>query len=160
MGNYRRVVLWFVLLALAAAVEGCQRGPTWDLAQVEGTVTKNGRPLRGIEVIFVADSDSGTVGPRTLGRTDEAGHYRLRADSGGDGAVVGKHRVLFFDAETASKRRRGGTPGMPLMKEEKMPERKKAEDAPRVSPRYGRFDETPVRAEVHPGPQTLDFDIP
>ena len=38
---------------------------------------------------------------------------------------------------------------------------KKAASASRwVPPRYGRTNETPLRAEVYPGPQTLDFDMP
>jgi hypothetical protein len=143
-----RVALLGVLAALAAAAGGCRRGPTWNLAPVEGTVSKGGRPLASVRLVFLADA--GTVGPRAAGITDDAGHYRLRTDHGEDGAVVGKHRVVILEAErlpSAQARRRDG----PL---------KKAADGPLGPPQYRRFDQTPLRAEVHPGPQTLDFDIP
>src|SRR5262245_35042525 len=89
--NGGRVVLVGSLLALAALAGGCHRGSAWSLAPVEGTVTKGGRPLQGVEVVFLADSDADTMGPRAAGRTDEAGHYRLRTDNGEDGVVVGKY---------------------------------------------------------------------
>src|SRR5262245_13366194 len=88
-------VLFCILLALLAASAGCQRGPMWNLAPVEGTVTKGGRPLRGIEVVFLPDADK--QGPRASGLTDEAGHYRLRTDAGDDGAAVCTHRVCLHD---------------------------------------------------------------
>jgi hypothetical protein len=100
---------------------------------VEGTVTKDGRPLANVRVVFLADT--GSVGPRAAGLTDKAGHYRLRTDYGEDGAVVGKHRVVILDRTT------------PRM------------GAVHLSD-YGRFPQTPLRAEVHPGRQTLDFDLP
>jgi hypothetical protein len=141
-------------------VEGCQRGPTWKLAPVEGTVTKDGRPLRGIEVVFLADPDAGTQGPQATGRTDEAGHYRLRTDNGDDGVVVGKHRVLLLDAEVR-KERKGSARGPQLPENVKPPEdeRKPAADAPRVLPRYSSFNETPLRVEIQSGRQVIDFDV-
>jgi hypothetical protein len=71
--------------AVACMAGGC--GPKLTFYPVEGTVTKDGRPLRGIEVVFLADPNAGTVGPRATGMTDEAGHYRLRTENGEDGAV-------------------------------------------------------------------------
>jgi hypothetical protein len=162
------LVLGCGLLALAAASEGCQRKSAWNLVPVEGTVTKNGRSLAGMQVVFMADVDAGTQGPKTSGVTDESGHYRLRTDNGDDGAVVGKHRVLIHDLHVVMKQRKGSRIG-PLPKKGKQPlpkpleflkdQSKSAPDAPWVPPRYGRFDQTPLRVEVHPGPQTLDFDI-
>src|SRR5262245_51469786 len=101
--NGGRVVLVCSLLALGALSGGCHRSQAWNLAPVEGTVTKGGRPLQGVEVVFLADSDADTMGPRAAGRTDEAGRYRLRSDIGEDGVVVGKYRVLILAPEVASK---------------------------------------------------------
>src|SRR5689334_2297251 len=78
------VVLLCGLLSLAAG-GGCQRGAKWNLAPVEGTVTKEGRPLAGAMVVFLADSEASTTGPRASGWTDAAGHYRLRTDRGEEG---------------------------------------------------------------------------
>ncbi len=69
--RYSRVALLCGLLTLAA---GCQRGPTWELAVVEGTVTTDGHPLKGVEVVFLPDTDAGAAGPRATSRTDAAGH--------------------------------------------------------------------------------------
>jgi hypothetical protein len=164
-----RVALLCGLLALAVAAEGCQRKPTWNLAPVEGTVTKDGHPLANIQVVFLTNLDAGTQGPRASGRTDEAGHYRLRTANGDDGAVTGKHRVVLYDLE-ASKGPMGLTRG-PQRKEavqrlpseenaKRMKEQlKAASDALRVPPSYGRFNETLLRVEVQPGPQVIDLEV-
>jgi len=134
---------------------------------VEGTVTKDGLPLRGIEVVFLPDAD--TVGPRASGLTDEAGHYRLRTDNGDDGAVVGKHRVLIRDVnEAAIMRALSHTRGAQSKESKQLPpemaERLKehlriAADAVRVPPTYGRFNETPLRVEFQPGPQVIHLEV-
>jgi hypothetical protein len=141
----RRAVVIGGLMVLASVSTGCQGEPKWNLAPVEGTVTWDGRPLANMQVVFLADSDAGTVGPRASGVTDAAGHYRLRTDNGDDGAVVGKHRVCVIDWQA--------TPETP-------PEQK------RVPPGYERFLETPLRAEVRPVAsgdsrlQAIDFQVP
>jgi hypothetical protein len=158
------------LLTLVATVEGCQRGSTWNLAPVEGTVTKNGRPLPHIQVLFVADLDAGTQGPQTNGITDKDGHYRLRSGNGEEGAVVGKHRVLVIDLEASVKQQVGRAARGSRQKEiARLPpeiarrsrsELKTVADAPRVPPSYGRFSETPLRAEIGHKPLVFDIVIP
>jgi hypothetical protein len=162
-------VHWMVLLlgGLALATAGCGRAE-FTFVPVEGTVTKGGRPLRDVEVIFLADRDAGTVGQRASGVTDEAGHYRLRAANGDDGAVVGKHRVVILDREAAEKQllrsfrgkpsKNTGQPS-PEMAPRLQDQRQTAADAPRVPPGYGRINETPLRAEVRPGEQFIDFEV-
>jgi hypothetical protein len=159
--SFNHVVLFCALLVLTAAAGGCQRGPTWNLAPVEGTITKDGRPLQGIEVVFVPDAD--TVGPRASGLTDEAGHYRLRTDHGDDGAAVGSHRVCLQDTHRVP---------LPLGRlpkdaanaekvQKALKERKEAASAsPRLPFSYGRPNETPLHADVRPESQTLNFDLP
>jgi hypothetical protein len=135
-----------ILAAFAVTAGGCEKKFTFS--PVEGTVTKNGRPLRDIEVVFPADPDSGTVGPRATGTTDEAGQYRLRGDvirgesPPANGAVLSTHRVLLLDLEYAKKQ---------------LARSKAGEDAPRVPPRYESIAETPLRAKV--GPELLVFNI-
>jgi hypothetical protein len=132
-----RVALWCGLLALTATAGGCQRGNKWNLAPVEGTVTKDGHPLADIQVFFLADAEAGTQGPRARGITDESGHYQLRTDNGDDGAAVGWHHVCIVDPQAK--------PDTP-------------EEKRRIPSRYGRFSETPLRAQV--GSEPLVFDIP
>jgi hypothetical protein len=131
------------------------------LTPVEGTIfAKDGQPLSGIEVVFLPEP--GTSGPRSSGITDEAGHYRLRTDNGEDGAVAGKYHVVLCDVEAVSKRRFGHfgrQPPTEVVKPHEEPPKTGAE-LPRVPPRYGTFNATPLRAEVGPEPQTLNFDIP
>ena len=164
-----RVATLCGLLVLAAVVGSCQRGQTEKLALVEGTVSKGGCPLSHMEVVFLADAGSGTQGPRASGITDQAGHYRLRSHNGDDGVVAGKHRVLVNDLEAAKKQTGLALRGSPQKAPARLsPEqarrsqeqRKTPVEASRVPPGYGRFNETPLRVEVHPGPQTLNFDIP
>jgi hypothetical protein len=149
-----------LLGALAVTAGGCRRGSTGSLAPVEGTVSKAGRPLRGIEVVFLPDT--GSVGPRASGTTDEAGHYRLRTDHGDDGAVAGKYRVVLHDVEAATKQMRSRSFSQPKGEMVESLEKllKTGAAAPRVPPRFGSFNETPLRAEVGPEPQPLNFDLP
>jgi len=132
-----RVLLLALGLALMAG--GCRRGPAFTFAPVEGTITKNGQPLPNVEVVFIGDPNAGTRGPRASALTDENGRYRLRGDRGETGAVPGKHRVCIVDLLA--------NPETPMEKR-------------RMPPSYGRINETPLRAEIRPGPQTLDFDLP
>jgi hypothetical protein len=160
------VVLWCGLFALAAASGGCQGGPTWNLAPVEGTVTKDGRPLAHVQVCFLTDLDSGMQGLRSSGTTDAAGHYRLRTDNGNEGAVVGKHRIVIRDLKAVMKQTSRASRG-PQQKGALPPEvakrleeqMKTAAESPRVPPSYGRFNETPLRIEVQLGPQVIDLEV-
>jgi hypothetical protein len=34
-----------------------------------------------------------------------------------------------------------------------------AAEAPRLPPRYGRFNDTPLRVEVQPGPQAINLEV-
>src|SRR5260370_38634406 len=85
--------------ALVATASVC--GPKFTFVPVEGTVTKNGRPLANVEVVFLADPDTDTLGPRATGRTDKAGRYRMRTGRGDDGAGPGTHLGLVPDLEPA-----------------------------------------------------------
>jgi hypothetical protein len=161
MLRYGRVIFLCGLFTLAAG--GCQRGSEWNLASVEGTVTKGGRPLQGILVVFLPDADAGTTGPRSIDRTDKSGHYRLRTDKGEDGVVIGKHRVITLDPQAPKGGAMGATARSPQLLERAkhlMDQQKTAGDALQVPSIYEQFNKTPLRAKVHSGPQTLNFDIP
>jgi hypothetical protein len=143
-----------VFLLVAAC--GCSKSGV-TFAPVEGTVTCNGRPVPYAQVIFVVDTDN--QGPRAVGVTDEAGHFRLATDDGKDGAPVGRHRVCVIDASTMAAKVGKMVKHAPEVPGKGAP-LKKATSKPAIPPEYGRPAGTPLRAEVRPGAQTIDFQLP
>jgi hypothetical protein len=80
------------LLVAVVGLSGCGDGLRY--AEVEGTVTLNGRPLDKVQVEFNPDGR----GPRSVAVTDETGKFVLRADDGKHtGAVVGSHKIALKD---------------------------------------------------------------
>ncbi|AMV22973.1 hypothetical protein VT84_01085 [Gemmata sp. SH-PL17] len=86
---------YWVASALAcclAGLAGC--GDKIQFAEVEGTVTQNGKPLDKIRVEFHPDGP----GPRSAAQTDENGKYVLKTDDGARaGAAVGTYRIVLRD---------------------------------------------------------------
>jgi hypothetical protein len=78
---------------LAMAVAGCGPGHGLTLGRVSGKVTAAGEPVRYGTVFFVPDTLKGTDGPSAMGIIQDDGTYTLSTDSGGDGALVGHHKV-------------------------------------------------------------------
>jgi len=91
----------FALIALAAAaiatVIGCGKGSR-SLAQVNGVVTLDGKPLSGGSVVFqpVAPPGSVIAGKGSAAFCDAAGRYHLETIDGRAGAVIGEHRVRIY----------------------------------------------------------------
>jgi hypothetical protein len=150
----------YVTIAPFAIVylSGCARDPR--LVEVEGTLTLRGRPLHGVMICFVPDADSGTLGPRSTGWTNEVGRYRLTCDRPRKaGAVVGKHRVIVLDPEAfdaappmlALPDDPGKVPRAPLnVKRKRM----------QFAVRYMMPGSTPLLAEVRSsGPQVIDLNV-
>jgi hypothetical protein len=67
------------------------------------------------------------------------------------------HDVEATTKQMSSRLRSQQKKGMVESLEERL---KTSSAAPRVPPRFGSFNETPLRAEVGPEPQTLNFDFP
>jgi hypothetical protein len=64
------------------------------LAEVEGTITANGKPLDNIQVEFWPE----VSGPRSIGTTDTQGRFKMMTDDGKKlGAAVGSHRIILHD---------------------------------------------------------------
>lgn len=82
-----RVSAFLFLAGLAAIVPGCSSGDV-PVVPVQGTVTLDGKPLAGAEVVF-----SPEVGRPSLGVTDSQGRYELRYLVDRNGALPGKHTV-------------------------------------------------------------------
>lgn len=83
-----------VMLLLIIFLSGCS-GSEFPLAPVSGTVTFDGEPLEGADVVFapMESQDVINVGPISVGQTDASGKFTLATVKGEPGAVVTKHRV-------------------------------------------------------------------
>ena len=88
------VKMRFVILLFAILIAGCG-GSKFPLAAVSGTITYDGEPLEGAEVVFapLEVADTVEVGPASVGITDAAGKYTLKTAKGLPGAVATQHRV-------------------------------------------------------------------
>lgn len=145
--TFRFVSLRAVALVAVVCAVGCDRGQ--QFTEVEGVVTCGGRPLADVEVVFLPDPEQGTFGPRSAGYTDAAGRYRLTTP-GGDGAVVGTHRVTVRDLTTirgpaGANTKSAGTGGA-----------LKA----RFAETYQSSSATPLKTvQVQPGRNVLDFNL-
>lgn len=78
-----------ILLSCLLTIVGCGDGK--KLATVEGTITKNGQPQKGIWVRF-----SPVAGGRPgEGRTNDQGRYEIAYTATRKGAHVGSNKVLI-----------------------------------------------------------------
>jgi len=82
--SVQATALAVALLTLA----GCGHGDRPDLGQVHGTVTLNGKPLAGAQVVFRP-----RAGHISCAMTDANGSYDLVYIRRDHGALLGKHRV-------------------------------------------------------------------
>lgn len=167
MSCHRFAALFCTLLAVGAV--GCQQqGPGFSFAPAEGVVTKDGKPLEGVSVIFYPEPE--TPGPRSVSSpTDAAGHFHLHADDGTEGAVVGKHRVCIFDSRAvvgsiARLKRKSLATAKAKIESDRNSDAAKAlakmfAPMPRVPVSYGRPTETPLRAQVRAEPQVIDLEV-
>lgn len=73
-------------------VVGCGKSSEFPLAPVSGTVTQNGNPLAGVNVMFMPESGKGAP---SGGLTDASGKFSLQYNNGQSGAVLGQHRVVI-----------------------------------------------------------------
>jgi hypothetical protein len=101
-----------------------------DFGAVQGRVTLGGQPLAGATVEFQPEG-----GSPAYGVTDDNGYYTLRWSADQGGAPVGPVKVRITSFQESK----------PQIKE-------------RVPVRFNR--QTELIREVHPGSQTLDFDLP
>ncbi len=132
-----------VLLSGMLAVVGCSSSP--PMAQVEGTVRLQGKPLPKVQVEFWPEAD----GPRSIGATDAQGHYQLATDKQIPGAQVGIHRVIVYDLGVYS---------------DKFTSKGKDKDDIPIRParfpaHYSDAAKTPLKKEVVAGKNVIDLDI-
>lgn len=95
MGRWEGTLAGLAMLVVVAA--GCGGGVDLpNRAKVSGRVTLDGQPVTRGTVVFTPDNTRGTTGPPAYGQIGPDGKYELTTDRsgrGGDGAVVGFHKV-------------------------------------------------------------------
>ncbi|HJZ59508.1 MAG TPA: hypothetical protein VKE74_31480 [Gemmataceae bacterium] len=139
---WRPAALGALGLCLASVVAGC--GKPYEIGEVEGVITIDGKPLPQARVEFHPDAENGTKGPSSGAETDEQGRFKLtyylpNASAPLDGAVVGKHKVLVFDLKVAAD-----STGATRL---------------RFAPSYTQIGTTPLTKEVKPGKQTIEIEL-
>jgi hypothetical protein len=88
-----RVTLLCLVLVLTAglvATSGCSESSPFEVVEISGTVTYEGRPVGNIGLIFMP-----TEGRPSQATTDESGRFKLHYTQDESGAQVGKHQVVF-----------------------------------------------------------------
>lgn len=90
----------FFFLALMLLLAGCG-GSEFEMVSVSGTITLDGEPLEGAEVVFapMEIKKQAIVGPASIGLTDANGKYSLKTTKGVEGAMVTNHTVAVSFGE-------------------------------------------------------------
>ena len=133
-------------LGLAAmsfvTLAGC--GDSIQFAPVRGQVLVRGEPGRAVRVEFHPDSSGGTHGPSSSGETDAEGRFTLAyatPSRTGQGAAVGRHRVVLRDLALAASETGLGV-------------------AVRFGPEYANLLATPLTAEIKADGNDLVIELP
>lgn len=93
--NAAKFLGWAVLsMGAVGLCGGC--GSEFNLGQVSGTVTLDGAPAGGLQILFEPQD---MAKPSSMGFTQADGKYQLRCSSGDDGAVLGQHTVRVTPVE-------------------------------------------------------------
>ncbi len=151
MKTFQDACLAVALSALFLSLPGCfGTSDQPDLGQVKGTITLDGQPLKGIEVVFYPDG-----GRPARSRTNAEGKYELKYIRDTLGTKVGHNRVEIAPNEEGEESYEeeievedvDAAPAKPLLKAKK----------PVIPARYNTKSE--LEADVKPGENTFDFDL-
>jgi hypothetical protein len=90
-------VVRFIAFAFVATActSGCNGDGRYDTYPASGSVTRNGQPIEGVELVFFARGGSNQLreAPTPQGKTDAQGRFRLSTYKPGDGAPAGVYGV-------------------------------------------------------------------
>jgi hypothetical protein len=141
--NVVRSCAFCLSLGWLIALTGCGGGANLPpRGNVKGKVTLDGKALKQGQghIMFVPDATKGTKGPPAIGMTDAEGNYTLSTDresGGGDGAIVGFHRVRISEVPNPEK------PDAPLT----------------IPAKYNDEATSTFAFEVKPGDNTFPLDL-
>lgn len=131
----RRMTSVFGLFAvLATTATGCGRSDAPELAEAGGTVTYNGKPLEGANVVFIPDAG----GPAAYGTTGPDGTFTWMT-RGEPGAMVGPGKVAITAFEELAE---------PKEEEDLTAEDLKKMSQSRIPEKYGRVETSGLTATV------------
>jgi hypothetical protein len=140
IGRLSQSAIWLTLLLLSCTFAGCGG---YKVAEVDGTLTIQGKPANKIHIQFIPVNQNGTKLPMANGDTDEQGKFVMAMVVGSavqNGAVVGTNRVVLSDSQYAD----ADGKGVPL----------------RLKPEYTMPGSTPLTQEVAEGKQTIEIKLP
>jgi hypothetical protein len=114
-----------LLAGLMLAAVCTPSGPR--IVDVAGTLTRNGKPVPGLEVYFMPDQ-----GRPSVGMADSQGRFKLGYTHDQDGAITGSHTVfvVFNPRQTGAERVAAPAELRPILE------------------KYGTKDVSPLRIEV------------
>ncbi len=141
MTRVTRLSLVLALTAGLAATSGCGKSGPYEVVEIGGTVTYEGRPVSGMGLIFTPEE-----GRPSLAITDQAGKFKLHYTQDESGAQVGKHQVVFE------------FPPSPL--DGSMPEATEpTDDIKAIMETHGSAD-SPLSVEVTKSTEALKIELP
>lgn len=130
----------FRWLFAALAVQilcGCDAGGP-KIVSVSGVLTRNGKPVPGLEVYFIPEN-----GRNSVGQADEQGRFKLGYTIDQDGALVGKHTVFVVHNPPQSGAERVAAP---------------TEMGP-ILQKYGSKETSPIRLEITKAVKDLEIKL-
>lgn len=129
-------------LVVSLSVIGCtQQGAEYNVAPVKGKVVSNGEPVTSGSIRFqpvsVEGTSGGQIGKPARGTVKEDGTFQLSTYGENDGAVVGKHRVMYLPVVQGAE---------------------SYEDEPTPSP-YAGLEPKQEQVEVKPGQNEITIEL-
>jgi hypothetical protein len=135
-----RIAALFLPFAMLTLLAGCSDAP--ELVQIQGRVTRGGKPVRGIVLEFHPED-----GRPSWGKSDAEGRFKLNYSRNYQGARLGKHRVFVsFD----------NTPETPY--DESGKQRLNADQQAMIK-KYGHLDSTPLEVDLHEDGQVVEIKL-
>ena len=142
-----------LMLAILAAASGCSKSV--PVAEVNGVIKMDGKPMPYIKIMFMPDSVKKTLGPISSGLSDDQGRFKLTCEDGRQGAVIGWHKVVVFEGPPNFNRapRKGRRDDDEVVKKVTKPKAK----GPPVPYRYTSSGTTPLSQEVKENKNDLEI---
>lgn len=140
-------------ICVPLSLAGC-RTDSYPVAEVQGRVMLDGKPLSEVQVTFVPEAADVAL-PSSFGTTAEDGQYGLTLYDGRSGAVVGWHRVVVEDLAAINQAAVAGREAQDEQAPATIPLRSRS----RVPERYTTTAQSPLRREVRPDGGRVDVDL-